>query len=127
MTDLYSAFSIHPSAFHALSAVVHGREGGRSDGASLWSAQVLGCDLAYMGTKFIATAESRADDQYKKMLVESTIDDVVSLAVSRRVWMVEPALVNAAVNAHSAPIVAEDEAARTAVDGLRERLSQPTT
>jgi nitronate monooxygenase len=51
--------------------------GGISDGASLWSAQVLGCDLAYMGTKFIATAESRADDQYKKMLVESTIDDVV--------------------------------------------------
>jgi nitronate monooxygenase len=30
---------------------------------------VLGCDLAYMGTKFIATRESLAKDGYKQMLV----------------------------------------------------------
>jgi len=29
--------------------------GGISDGAALWAAEILGCDLAYMGTKFIAT------------------------------------------------------------------------
>jgi nitronate monooxygenase len=50
--------------------------GGISDGAALWSAQVLGCDLGLMGTRFIATAESLAVDAYKAMLVESSIDDV---------------------------------------------------
>jgi nitronate monooxygenase len=51
--------------------------GGISDGYALWAARVLGCDLAYMGTKFIATAESMADPEYKRMLVESTMDGVL--------------------------------------------------
>jgi nitronate monooxygenase len=51
--------------------------GGISDGAALWAAEVLGCDLAYMGTKFIATTESMAPDAYKRMLVESGMDDVM--------------------------------------------------
>src|SRR6185437_1528580 len=37
----------------------------------------LGCDLAYMGTKFIATTESMASDDYRKMLVKSGMDDVL--------------------------------------------------
>ncbi len=51
--------------------------GGISDGAALWAAEVLGCDLAYMGTKFIATHESMAPDAYKRMLVNSDMDDVM--------------------------------------------------
>lgn len=51
--------------------------GGISDGAALWAARVLGCDLAMMGTRFIATPESMAADRYKAMLVESRIDDVM--------------------------------------------------
>jgi nitronate monooxygenase len=51
--------------------------GGISDGHALWAARVLGCDLAYMGTKFIATRESMAADGYKRMLVESSMDDVL--------------------------------------------------
>jgi len=51
--------------------------GGLTDGASLLAAQVLGCDLGYMGTKFIATHESMAVQEYKKMLVESEFDDVL--------------------------------------------------
>jgi nitronate monooxygenase len=47
-----------------------------SDGVALWAAQTLGADLAYMGTKFIATTESLADDAFKRALVESTLDDV---------------------------------------------------
>ena len=39
--------------------------------------QALGCDLAYMGTKFIATAESMADPRYKEMLVASSADDIL--------------------------------------------------
>jgi nitronate monooxygenase len=51
--------------------------GGISDGHALWAAEVLGCDLAYMGTKFIATHESMAPLAYKNMLVKSGMDDVM--------------------------------------------------
>ena len=47
------------------------------DGHALRAAEVLGCDLAYMGTKFIATAESMADARYKEMLVASNADDIL--------------------------------------------------
>lgn len=50
--------------------------GGIADGQALWAARVMGCDLAYMGTKFIATRESLAQPEYKKMLVESSMDEV---------------------------------------------------
>ncbi|GLH79192.1 2-nitropropane dioxygenase [Bradyrhizobium sp. SSBR45G] len=51
--------------------------GGISDGVSLRAAEVLGCDLAYMGTRFIATQESMADPRYKAMLVTSSADDIL--------------------------------------------------
>jgi nitronate monooxygenase len=51
--------------------------GGMADGHAVAAAQALGCDLAYMGTKFIATRESLAKDAYKQMLVSSRLDDVL--------------------------------------------------
>jgi nitronate monooxygenase len=51
--------------------------GGISDGHALRAAQALGCDLAYMGTKFIATHESMADARYKDLLVASSADDIL--------------------------------------------------
>lgn len=51
--------------------------GGMADGQAVWAARALGCDLAYMGTKFIATHESMADARYKQMLVECEFDDVL--------------------------------------------------
>jgi nitronate monooxygenase len=54
--------------------------GGISDGHALRAATALGCDLAYMGTKFIATRESMANDAYREMLVSSSIDDVLLTA-----------------------------------------------
>ncbi|MFK4496082.1 nitronate monooxygenase [Bradyrhizobium japonicum] len=51
--------------------------GGITDGVSLAAARLLGCDLAYMGTRFIATRESMASARYRQMLVDSTLDDVV--------------------------------------------------
>ncbi|WP_396449638.1 NAD(P)H-dependent flavin oxidoreductase [Actinomadura sp.] len=50
--------------------------GGVSDGVALWAAQTLGADLAYMGTKFIATTESLAEDAFRQALVDATLDDV---------------------------------------------------
>ncbi len=51
--------------------------GGVSDGTALHAAEVLGCDLAYMGTRFIATPESLASDWYKQMVVDSSLDDIL--------------------------------------------------
>lgn len=51
--------------------------GGMADGHAIAAAQTLGCDLAYMGTRFIATRESLAKDEYKQMLVKSRLDDVL--------------------------------------------------
>ncbi|MBS0519257.1 MAG: nitronate monooxygenase [Proteobacteria bacterium] len=51
--------------------------GGMSDGRAIAAAEMLGCDLAYMGTRFIATRESMAKDEYKAMLVGSRLDDVL--------------------------------------------------
>jgi nitronate monooxygenase len=51
--------------------------GGVSDGRALAAACVLGCDLAYMGTRFIAASESLASEGYRRMLVEASMDDVL--------------------------------------------------
>jgi len=51
--------------------------GGVADGVALRAAIVLGCDLAYMGTRFIATKQSLAAPGYKNMLVTSSLDDIV--------------------------------------------------
>jgi nitronate monooxygenase len=51
--------------------------GGMADGRAVAAAELLGCDLAYMGTKFIATRESLATEAYKQMLVHSRLDDIL--------------------------------------------------
>lgn len=51
--------------------------GGLSDGADIAAAELMGADLAYMGTRFIATEESLASDEYKQMLIECAIDDII--------------------------------------------------
>jgi nitronate monooxygenase len=50
--------------------------GGQADGWALWAAQALGCDLGYMGTRFIATREANAVPAYKDMIVDSELDDI---------------------------------------------------
>ncbi len=51
--------------------------GAISDGYAVRAAEVLGADLAYLGTRFIATRESNAQQAYKQMLIDSTAGDVV--------------------------------------------------
>ncbi|GER06266.1 2-nitropropane dioxygenase [Iodidimonas muriae] len=51
--------------------------GSLSDGRSIRAAQVLGADFAYMGTRFIATRESVADQSYKDMIVQSEMNDII--------------------------------------------------
>jgi nitronate monooxygenase len=51
--------------------------GAITNGAGVLAAQAMGCDAAYMGTRFIASRESLAVDRYKQMIVESTAEDIV--------------------------------------------------
>ncbi len=51
--------------------------GSISEGHSVASALALGADLAYVGTRFVATQEANASSGYKDMLVESTANDIV--------------------------------------------------
>ncbi len=51
--------------------------GGMSTGSALRAAQVAGADLCYMGTRFIATAESIASEEYKRMVVEASFEDLI--------------------------------------------------
>ena len=45
-------------------------------GAALLAAQAMGADLAYMGTRFIATREAHASPAYKEALLQSQAADI---------------------------------------------------
>jgi nitronate monooxygenase len=51
--------------------------GSISSGSAVASSLALGADLAYLGTRFIATEEANADQGYKDMLIDSVADDIV--------------------------------------------------
>jgi nitronate monooxygenase len=97
--------------------------GGIADGNALWTAHVLGCDLAYMGTKFIATSESLADAAYKQMLVESTMDDVLltQAFTGLDTNMLKPSIVAAGLDPASLPsrVSAEEAAKNFSHEALR--------
>ena len=50
-------------------AIAHGR--------SILAAQAAGADLAYVGSAFLAAEESRAPQDYKQMIVDSSASDIV--------------------------------------------------
>ena len=51
--------------------------GAISDGAQIAAARLMGADLAYLGTRFIATKESMAPDGFKQMIVGAKASDIV--------------------------------------------------
>jgi nitronate monooxygenase len=48
-----------------------------SNGGDILAAQAMGADLAYVGTRFIATEEAHAVADYKQMIVDSAAADIV--------------------------------------------------
>ncbi|MBW8198718.1 NAD(P)H-dependent flavin oxidoreductase [Flagellimonas abyssi] len=51
-----------------------------STGRDVASALQMGADLAYMGTRFINTEESKATEEYRKMIIDAGASDVVYTA-----------------------------------------------
>ncbi|MCI3131958.1 NAD(P)H-dependent flavin oxidoreductase [Phenylobacterium aquaticum] len=54
--------------------------GGIGSGRAIRAAQMLGADLANLGTRLIACTESMAVAGYKQMLIEATAEDIVTSA-----------------------------------------------
>ncbi|HPK08758.1 MAG TPA: nitronate monooxygenase family protein [Saprospiraceae bacterium] len=51
-----------------------------STGRDIATALQMGVDFAYMGTRFINTLESKAPDDYKSMIINSSADDIIYTA-----------------------------------------------
>lgn len=73
--------TLHPYAFfHAVKEFWDKTiilSGAISEGEDILSAQALGADYVYMGTRFIATQESAAFPEYKEMLIGATTEDIL--------------------------------------------------
>lgn len=51
--------------------------GSITTGGQILAAQAMGADLAYIGTRFIASAEANAAEAYKRMIVEGQAADIL--------------------------------------------------
>lgn len=76
-----------------------------SNGRQIAAARLLGADLAYLGTRFIATRESLAPPEYKQMLVESAAKDILYTAAVSGVAanFLRPSLVAAGADPDNLP------------------------
>ena len=79
--------------------------GSISHGSSILSAQALGADFAYIGTRFIATEEANASEGYKDMIVESTANDIMYSATFTGVHgnYLKPSIVKAGLDPENLP------------------------
>jgi len=74
--------------------------GGISTGHAIRAAEVMGADFGYIGTSFIAAAESQAEPDYRDMLVASTASDlIVSKAFTgANASMLLPSIINQGID-----------------------------
>jgi nitronate monooxygenase len=86
LTCIGSGGGGHSGTLNALSFIPRIREmwdgtiifaGSVASGAAIRAAEILGADLAYLGTRFIATQESQAPDDYKALLVKDSSVDLM--------------------------------------------------
>lgn len=79
--------------------------GAIATGRAALAAQVAGADLAYVGTRFIATKEANADPRYKQMLIDCAADDVVysSLFTGVRGNYLKPSIAAAGLDPDALP------------------------
>ncbi|MES2561217.1 MAG: nitronate monooxygenase family protein, partial [Pseudomonadota bacterium] len=98
--------------------------GAITDGAGVLAAQAMGCDAAYLGTRFIATRESLAAVTYKQMLIDSNAEDIVYTPFFSGVHgsYLKPSIRNAGLDPDNLPV-------QSAADKLqyRSRDERPKT
>jgi nitronate monooxygenase len=75
-TGKVSAFAFVPAVREFFDGIVV-VGGSVSTGAAIRAAELLGADLVYSGTQFIAASESLASDRYRDMVVRASLEDLV--------------------------------------------------
>lgn len=75
-TGRISAFAFIPAVRAFFDGIVIAG-GSIGTGGAIRAAELLGADLVYAGTPFIAAAESLASDRYRDMVVRATLEDLV--------------------------------------------------
>ena len=85
--------------------------GSISHGASVLSAQAMGADFAYIGTRFIATQEANASQGYKDMIVDSTAKDIMYSSTFTGVDgnYLRPSVENAGLDPENLPYADKDD------------------
>ena len=75
--------------------------GSLSSGLDIAAAQIIGADLAYMGTRFLATRECASDAAYKAMIHESQLADITTTAAVSGITanFLQPSLDRAGISA----------------------------
>src|SRR5271165_6224 len=83
--------------------------GAIATGAAILAAEVMGADLAYIGSAFIATEEARANDAYKRAIVEGDASHIVGSRLFTGIFgnYLRPSIANAGLDPDNLP---EDEA-----------------
>lgn len=95
-----------------------GLAGGVSNGADIHAARVLGYDFALVGTRLIPAAESMVTDEYRQMLIDSNMEDIVpSKSVSGVLanWL-KPSLEKAGVDLRTAKVAEIDFSGNISAD-----------
>ena len=85
--------------------------GSISQGSSVLSAQAMGADFAYVGTRFIATEEANASEGYKQMIVESAANDIMYSSTFTGVHgnYLKPSVVKAGLDPDNLPVSGKDD------------------
>ena len=97
--------------------------GAISNGRSIRAAEIMGADYVYMGTRFIPTHESLAQDEYKQMVVDSSGSDIVlsdSITGVKANWL-RGSLINAGYDPNNMPPATEINFLKAAGDAKRWR------
>jgi len=85
--------------------------GSISHGFSVLSAQAMGADFAYVGTRFIATKEANASQGYKDMIVDSSANDIMYSSTFTGVNgnYLRPSVENAGLDPDNLPYADKDD------------------
>ncbi|MDR5755716.1 nitronate monooxygenase family protein [Caballeronia sp. LZ035] len=80
--------------------------GAIANGGSILAAQAMGADLAYMGTRFIATQEAHAQESYKRAIVEASASDIIYTNLFTGVHgnYIRESIVNAGLDPDALPV-----------------------
>ena len=101
--------------------------GSLGSGSDIAAAQTIGADLAYMGTRFLATRECAADATYKAMIHESQLADITTTAAVSGITanFLQPSLDRAGISADGPAVTGAINVDADMADAFTTAANQP--